>query len=446
MQFTDRTEAGRLLAEHLEHLRSENPVVLGLPRGGVPVAFEVAQALDAPLDVILVRKLGVPYHRELGYGAIGEDGVRVIHEHILQMSRADEGQLAAIERDEEAELRRQAERFRGGRERVPLEGRTAIVVDDGIATGATAAAACRVAQAHGASRVVLAVPVAPPDAVVSLRPEVDELVCLSTPTAFFAVGEWYDDFSQTSDDEVMDLLARATATSAPQGTPNPGSQASGEPEIREVEIPVPQDRVVLTGDICVPDGAPGIVAFAHGSGSSRHSPRNRAVAAALNDAGLGTLLFDLLTLDEELDRANVFDVETLGRRLLEATRMLSGEKVPVGYFGASTGAAAALWAAAAVGTEGADVAAVVSRGGRPDLAGPRLGAVRAPTLLIVGGRDETVIDLNRRAQSRMTCENRLAVVPGATHLFEEPGALETVADLARDWFLDHFATAPTAAR
>ncbi|MFI1963302.1 phosphoribosyltransferase family protein [Streptomyces pathocidini] len=460
--FTDRTEAGRLLAAQLEHLRGERPVVLGLPRGGVPVAYEVARALGAPLDVILVRKLGVPTHRELGFGAIGEDGVRIVHEHIVRMGRVDPASLAAVERTEEAELRRQADRFRRGRPRVELTGRAAVVVDDGVATGATASVACRVAKEHGARRVVLAVPVAPPDAAAGLRAEVDELVCLSTPAAFFAVGEWYEDFSQTSDGEVVELLAQHTEATRSQGGPgNPGSSGhpgnpgnpgdnpgnpgdrignpAPGPVVREVEIPVPSDGVHLTGDLHLPSGAPGVVAFAHGSGSSRRSPRNRAVAAALNRAGLGTLLFDLLTPAEELDRANVFDVQTLARRLAEATRLLRRQhRLPVAYFGASTGAAAALWAASERDPEGRPgVAAVVSRGGRPDLAGDRLRDVRAPTLLIVGGADETVVDLNRQAQSRLRCENRLEVVPGATHLFEEPGALDAVCDLARDWFLGH---------
>jgi len=189
-----------------------------------------------------------------------------------------------------------------------------------------------------------------------------------------------------------------------------------------------------------PENARGIVVFAHGSGSSRHSPRNRYVARVLNEAGLGTLLFDLLTPEEELNRANVFDISLLARRLTEVTSWLraqpSAAGAAVGYFGASTGAAAALWAAA---EPGAGMAAVVSRGGRPDLARPRLAAVTAPTLLIVGGHDEVVLDLNRRAQALLRCENHLAVVPGATHLFEEPGTLDAAAALARDWFISHLA-------
>ncbi|GHC34609.1 phosphoribosyltransferase family protein [Streptomyces cinnamoneus] len=433
MRFIDRVDAGRRLAERLGHLRGENPVVLGLPRGGVPVAFEVARALAAPLDVILVRKLGVPYHRELGFGAIGEGGVRVIRSDIVRMSRIDEDDLVEVERSEEAELARRAERFRAGQPRVPLEGRTAIVVDDGIATGATASAACQVAKAQGAARVVLAVPVAPPDAAAEFRTRVDELICLSTPAAFAAVGEWYHDFAQTSDEEVIELLRRNAEQARENGG---GGDAHGGP----LKLPVDGGRVALAGDLTMPAGAAGLVVFAHGSGSSRLSPRNRAVAQALSDAGLGTLLFDLLTPLEENDRANVFAVEPLARRLTEVTRWLRRrEPVPVCYFGASTGAAAALWAAADAAAAQEPVAAVVSRGGRPDLAGPRLAQVTAPTLLIVGGHDETVLELNRQAAQQLRCENHLAVVPGATHLFEEPGALDTVADLARDWFTTHLA-------
>lgn len=430
--FTDRADAGERLAAALRPLQEERPVVLGLPRGGVPVAFPVARALGAPLDVIVVRKLGVPHHQELGFGAIGEGGVRVISDDIVRSSRVTREDLEAVERAEEAELARRARRFRGDRPRVDLAGRTVIVVDDGIATGATAAAACQVVRAQGAARVVLAVPVAPPDAVARLREETDEVVCLSAPRAFRAVGEWYRDFSQTSDEEVVSLLARAAAGSRPARAV--GSVGAVE-AARSVEVEVDAGGLALAGDLALPEGAGAVVVFAHGSGSSRRSPRNRTVAAGLNRAGLGTLLFDLLTPAEEADRANVFDIEPLAGRLAAATAWLRRRApLPVGYFGASTGAAAALWAASAAD---ADIGAVVSRGGRPDLAGPRLAGVRAPTLLVVGGRDTTVLELNRAAQRELLCETRLEVVPGATHLFEEPGALDEVAALARDWFTRH---------
>ena len=196
---------------------------------------------------------------------------------------------------------------------------------------------------------------------------------------------------------------------------------------------------MLPGHLTVPANALGLVIFAHGSGSSRHSPRNVSVARELRDAGLGTLLFDLLTPDEAFDRANVFDIPLLARRLSLATTWLRSENEgrtrPIGYFGASTGAAAALWAGA---EPDAPVSVVVSRGGRPDLAAPRLEDVRAPTLLIVGGDDHAVLDLNRQAAASLRCERHIEIVPGATHLFEEPGALESVSTLARAWFVGHF--------
>ncbi|GAA4611983.1 phosphoribosyltransferase family protein [Actinoallomurus liliacearum] len=439
MIFIDRIDAGRHLAGRLRHLRGRDLVVVGLPRGGVPVAAEVARALNAPLDVIVVRKLGVPFQPELGMGAIGQDGVRIINEDIVRMAHVSPEELAAVEARERAELERRARRYRGGRARVPLEGRMVIVIDDGIATGSTARAACKVARAQGAARVALAVPVAPPGWTAALQDDADELSCLETPAGFMAIGQWYADFSQPTDEQVAACLRQA-------GGPAPASVLHASPNAdlpRDEEVEIQTGPVRLTGRLTVPEDPRGFVMFAHGSGSSRHSPRNRFVATVLNQVGLGTLLFDLLTVREEVDRANVFDVELLARRLVDTAARLrdlpEAHGLGVGYFGAGTGAAAALWAAA---EPGADVAAVVSRGGRPDLAGPRLAHVTAPTLLIVGGRDEVVLELNRQAQARLRCENGLAVVPDATHLFEEPGALEASAVLAREWFIDHLAPVP----
>jgi putative phosphoribosyl transferase len=448
MGFADRGDAGRRLAARLGHLRGQRVVVVGLPRGGVPVAFEVARALGAPLDVIVVRKLGVPFQPELGMGAIGEGGVRVLNREIIQRGGISADELAAVEARERGELERRAFRYRRGRPRQPLDGCTAVVVDDGIATGSTARAACQVARAQGAARVVLAVPVAPPGWQARLGDVADDLVCVSTPQSFYAIGQFYADFSQTTDSEVTACLERAAAAvpvagpgAAPMG--DPGAAPVDDPPARDEEVGVSVAAVRLAGHLTVPADARGIVVFAHGSGSSRHSPRNRYVAAVLNQAALGTLLFDLLTPDEEADRANVFDIGLLARRLTGVTEWLRGQPgaagLPVGYFGASTGAAAALWAAA---EPGSGIAAVVSRGGRPDLASPRLGSVRAPTLLIVGGRDDVVLGLNSQAQAQLHCENELAVVPGATHLFEEPGTLTTAAELARDWFAGRLMPSP----
>lgn len=200
---------------------------------------------------------------------------------------------------------------------------------------------------------------------------------------------------------------------------------------RAVEIET--DGVRLPGDLALSDGAAAVVVFAHGSGSSRRSPRNIEVADRLHAERLGTLLFDLLTEAESVDQAKVFDIRLLAGRLRDAVHWVRGTnpELPIGLFGASTGAAAALVAAASF----PEIGAIVSRGGRPDLAADALARVSAPTLLVVGERDRDVIELNRQAQARMRCETRLEIVPGATHLFEEPGALERVADLAAGWFV-----------
>ncbi len=449
MQFADRVDAGRRLAERLRDVHGSDVVVLGLPRGGVVVAAEVARVLGAPLDVIVVRKLGVPSRPELGMGAIGEGGARVINEQVMRFEGVTAQDLATVEERERAELDRRAARFRGDRERIRLTGRTVIVVDDGIATGSTARAACRVAREQGAARVVLAVPVAPPDAVAQLRDDVDELVCLDTPAEFFAVGQWYADFRQTTDDEVVACLDGA-ADAAARARAETAARLDG-PAGGDDEVLIECGGVQLPGHLTVAKGARGIVVFAHGSGSTRRSPRNQFVARVLNDAGLGTLLFDLLTADEAMDHEKVFDIELLAGRLTGATAWLRAQPEAlgsrIGYFGASTGAAAALWAAAEPTTvePAAEIAAVVSRGGRPDLAGPRLGAVRAPTLLIVGSEDHHVLDLNRAAQDRLYGESSLAIIPGATHLFEEPGTLHQAAELAREWFVDRLTASASPA-
>ncbi|MDX6250059.1 MAG: putative phosphoribosyl transferase [Kribbellaceae bacterium] len=204
--FADRAEAGRRLGMALESVRADEVVVLGLPRGGVPVAAVVARHLDAPLDVIIVRKLGLPYQPELGLGAVGEGGVRVINEQLLRATGLPLEDLAEVERRESAEVEARALRFRGDREPVALNGRTVILVDDGIATGSTMAAACQVARAGAAAWVVVAVPVGSENGLSRAGAAADEIVCLHTPSRLSSVGEWYRDFSQTSDREVVRLL------------------------------------------------------------------------------------------------------------------------------------------------------------------------------------------------------------------------------------------------
>jgi len=442
MRFLHRRDAGRILADHLvtrRHDLGANIVVLGLPRGGVPVAEEVARALEAPLDVIVVRKLGAPDQPELAVGAIGEDGARVLNHDVMRATHTTAEQLAVVEARERDELAHRVSLFRRARHRASLVGATALIVDDGVATGATARAACQVARASGAARVVLAVPVAAVDWEQRFGGAADELIALNTPEGFWSVGQWYDDFAPVTDDEVVTCLERSGTPSNVRG----GADTTLQDALDE-PVTIDAGGAVVRGHLTVPPEATGVVVFVHGSGSSRHSIRNQYVAEVLQQGGLGTLLFDLLTPDEERQRSNVFDIELLEHRLVDVIAWLRQELARhrpetswvVGLFGASTGAAAALTVAARSST---GVTAVVSRGGRPDLAGDALSSVKVPTLLIVGGHDQAVLELNRTAQARLRGRSELVVVPGASHLFTEPGTLTKAAEAARDWFLDTLA-------
>ncbi len=403
-------------------------------RGGVAVAAEIARALEAPLDVIVARKLGAPFQPELAIGAVARDASFINHS-LIEMTGITTPELERITAAAMAEVRRYEERFREGRPPERVEGRDAIVVDDGLATGATAIAAARTLRKRGPKRIVLAVPACAPQSAGSLEAEVDELLCLTRPYDFYAVGQFYEDFGQVADDEVEALLREAHERGSARDIAM--NAARGE---RAVTIEA--EDAVLQGDLALPEGVRGIVLFAHGSGSGRMSQRNRHVAAALRERGLATLLFDLLTSAEEageLPSSGLrFDIPFLARRLEAAMRWTRSHadlgRLPLAYFGASTGAAAALIAAA----DDPTVAAIVSRGGRPDLAGDALARVRAPTLLIVGGRDREVLELNRGALERLGAQQKeLVIVPGATHLFEERGALDEVVRLAADWLVRH---------
>ena len=436
MPFTDRRDAGRQLARLLEHHRGDDVLVLGLPRGGVPVAYEVATRLGAPLDVMVARKLGAPSYPEFGIGAVAP-GVRVLDEESVRALGVSARELDRIAHGELREMERRFLAYRGEARMPDVRARTVVLVDDGLATGVTARAALRSLRAQRPRRLVLAIPVCAPQTARAMREECDEVVYVEAHEDFRAVGLWYDDFRQTTDEEVLALLDEARA-----------GVAEAIQEACPARIPVAGGRV-LNADLVIPRRARAVVVFAHGSGSGRHSPRNRHVAEEFQRAGLGTLLVDLLTPEEEAADVRTrhfrFDVGMLSARVVAAVDWLKAQPfargLAVGVFGASTGAAAALRAAA---MRPGVVGAVVSRGGRPDLAGPDLGRVEAATLLLVGGRDEEVLALNMDAlrDLRGTLEKDVVVIPGATHLFEEEGALDEVARLAAGWFAQHLDAAP----
>ncbi|MCL2726160.1 MAG: phosphoribosyltransferase [Polyangiaceae bacterium] len=452
--FRDRVDAGRTLAQALERFRHEDIVVIGLPRGGVVVAYEIAHALAAPLDVCVVRKLGAPMEPELGIGAVAEGGAIYVNRDMMRLAAVSDEELGALVAEKNREVDERVRRLRRGMTPIDFRSKTVLVVDDGVATGGTVQAALRHLRTIGAHRLVLAVPVGASESLRDLAPLADEIICPYPEDNFVAVGLWYDDFAATTDDDVVALLSHARADHARGERPSVLATRKSDRVLahttRDVEIALPSGRGSMGGTLDVMPDARGLVAFAHGSGSSRYSVRNRYVAGELQRSKIATLLFDLLTEEEErTDRVTAalrFDIGLLASRLVIATDWLLSETstrgLKLGYFGASTGAAAALVAAS---RRSAAVTSLVSRGGRPDLAGDVLPLVSTPTLLVVGGDDTEVLELNREAFNRLRCEKSIEVVPGASHLFEEPGTLEIAAHLAARWFCGHFAEGERAA-
>jgi putative phosphoribosyl transferase len=430
MIFNNRQEAGRLLASHLHNYKEQkNTIVLGLARGGFVVAFELAQALLLPLNVVVPRKIGAPGMPELAIGSIMETGEVVYNDSIIHTLGISQEYIHQEIKKEQATIQKRLALYRQHAPLPNLKNQTVILVDDGVATGATmlvVVKAMRQAQAH---QVIVAIPVASDDALEMIEEVADEVYCIYHQENFGGVGFYYRNFSQTEDGEVIKLLEKA-------------NKQIRERSSLEQAIQISIDPIRIEGILSIPKDAQALILFAHGSGSSRFSPRNQFVAKLLNEKKLATLLIDLLTNEEELidqyTRQFRFDIERLTKRLLSVTNWLSKnadtQHLAIGYFGSSTGAASALMAAAEKETK---VFAIVSRGGRPDLALAYLKQVQSPTLLIVGGLDKEVIELNRQAYSELSCEKKLEIIPHATHLFEETGALEEVARLAAEWFLTH---------
>lgn len=422
LPFHDREDAAIRLADALAHYRSARPVVLAIPRGAVPMGRIIANALHGDLDVVLVRKLGAPGNPEFAIGAIDERGRVMLDEISIERAGASRDYLQQEAKRQLALIRERRQLYTGGRPGIALAGRTVIVVDDGLATGATMLAALHAVRALQPARLICAVPVGARESIAQVAAVADEVVCLATPTPFGAVGFYYRVFDQVEDAAVAEALQASRY-------PAPPTQALRRPVL------IRTDQVQLNGDFTSPASPQGLVVFAHGSGSSRLSARNRFVAEAMNRKGFATLLFDLLTPQEDRDHATRFNIPLLAKRLQAALDWARHESEPrnspIALFGASTGAAAALVVAA---QRPQDVAAVISRGGRTDLAGrAALAQVRVPTLLIVGGADPEVLQLNRAAKAVLGSNAELLVVPGATHLFEEPGALEEVAMLSSQW-------------
>ena len=424
LPFADRSEAGRRLAERVRPLAVNDPLVLALPRGGVPVGAELARRLDADFDVLMVRKIGLPGRPETGVGAIAEDGRVLFDDRALARMRIPRQALSDTVAAERDELDRRRRVYRGERSGPRIAGRDCVVVDDGVATGGTARAALRMVRQAGPSQLILAVPVAAPEAVEALREDVDELVVLSAPDNFHAVGEWYRDFDQLSDGHVTAILAE-------YGRVHPRAEASRGVRVRA-------GRVYLDGDLTVPAVLRGAVVLAAGEG--RSDPRWRAISSALQRAGYATLVLDLLTGEERDSGSGGADTAVQGERLSAAVtwlrRATDAADGPLGVVGSGNAAPAALVTAA---ERPEDVAAVVVHGGRIDLAEPSLAEVRAPVLVLLESRDSFVRELGEWARGRMGGPTDLRVMSGAEQLLHGAQEWRRVAVETLDWFDRHVA-------
>jgi predicted phosphoribosyltransferase/alpha-beta hydrolase superfamily lysophospholipase len=413
-RFKNRQDAGRALADALRTKGYTDPVVLGIPRGGVPVAAEVATALGGTLSVVVARKLRAPGQPELAIGAVTADGSAWINEEIADAAGTDSRYLEREQAAQVAEARHREELFDGHR-RPPVEGRVVIIVDDGLATGATAIAAARSMRAGGAARVILAVPVAPPGSVRRLQAEVDEVVCPRQEEDFWAIGEFYDDFRQVDDREVKAILDRWAAAST---------------ETREARAR--RDGIELAARLRLPGGNAPYVTFVHGLGSSKDSPRNVVIAERLVDEGIATVLFDLNGHgDSTRDRSESLATYVRDLAAVEAwARTQPGiDASRHAIAGSSMGATIAL-AAVLEGSAAAD--ALVLRA--PPIGAEDYRGLSTPTLLIVGSRDSLVVDA--REAARVCPAVELHVVEGATHLFEEEGTLEEATALTTSWLAE----------
>ncbi|VEG56532.1 putative phosphoribosyltransferase [Mycolicibacterium aurum] len=399
----------RRLATKLAALRNEDVVVLGIPRSGVPIAFSLAESLGAPLDVLAACALTLPFDPGVAFGAVAEDGVRVLNRTVVDQTGASAGEIEDVISVATTELNRRVGLYRPGHVRADLKGRVAVVVDSDLTSGAKAAAACRAARDRGASRVIFAAPEGSPPVVEALRTEADEVICLETPPFYFYATSQEGDRRRrrTTDADVVALLDRARKRSA------------------EAPVILTVAGAKLEGTLSVPENACGLLLFAH-SGAICNSMHSKYMAKSLNDAGFATVLLDLSTPVDVAGRSDMFAIGLLADQLVDVTVWRGDHPevagLPVGYFGTGTGAGAAL---AAAGSTRASVQSVVSRGSRPDLA---------------GGPDEMTLQFNERARAAISCECTIAEVPRAGQRFDRPGALDQLAELARDWFIGHLSS------
>lgn len=433
--FRNRIDAGRRLAEALRGYQRSDAVVLGIPRGGVPVAAEVARILGLPLDVVVARKLGAPGQPELAIGAVTANGGLYLNQDLIRDLRVDQAYLDHEVERKCAEARDREGRFRGGRPGPALAGRIVIVVDDGLATGATIRAAVQSVRHAGPEKLIVAVPVGAPESCASLRGDVDELVCLWAPDYFMAVGQFYDDFSPTEDDEVERILRAASSHTPATDTP------------REITFRNSSGRR-LAGTLLLPRSVerPPVVVFAHGFNSSRRSSRNLMIAERLVASGLAAFLIDFTGHGDSDGEIREATVKQMADDLRSAIDHISAESAVdagrIGLSGSSSGGIVSVLEAARDERVRVLVLRSVPAG---DLFEPA-ARIRATTLVIAGEADIPIVEEDRALAEVIDGPHHFEVIPHAGHLFDGPGEMERVSDLSVNWFVSHLraSTRPTA--
>jgi predicted phosphoribosyltransferase/pimeloyl-ACP methyl ester carboxylesterase len=423
--FQDREDAGRQLASLVKERGLEHPLVLGIPRGGVPVAAEVARAVRGDLGVVVARKLRSPWQPELAIGAVASDGTSYINDELARDTGADAKYLEEERKYQAEEARRREEAF-NGRRRGDVRGRDVVIVDDGIATGATAIAAIRSMKAAGARKVVLAVPVGPRSTIQEMRAEADDVICVSVEDDFYAIGQFYVDFSAFEDARVKAVLDGFVAQTA-----------GADPRSAIVS----RGQVRLAAVLSTPpgNGPWPCVVFVHGLGSGKDSPRNVVISEHLLDAGIATVLFDLSGHGESSAAESGLDDYVADLRAVYEWAREQPEVDPtrIGVAGSSLGAAVAIRA-----TKERLIAPATLVLRAPPMDQPDLEGMSVPVLVIVGSEDPLMPDVRRAAEAVPGV--RLSVVEGAGHLFEEAGALEAVLAVTVDWCRAQFHTASVA--
>ncbi len=418
VRFGDRADAGRRLGERLSLLRSADAVVLGVPPGGVPVAFEVARRLGAPLDVVGVVPVSAPLQPNLTIGAVGEYGVYLLNRRLTDRLSVSRSWLYQEITQTAARLQNATLRLRANRPAVTLRDRTVILVADAVGGSMMIRTAAKVARRRGARQVVLATPVISVGAEARLRRDMDRVVCLQEVTDSSALTHCYDQAGPVSDRKIRRLLAVAAGT---------------QPDIA-CRITVPAGDTRLHGILTVPMGAVGLVVLVAGALRTT-SPLNRAMAAHFDRDGLATLLLDLVGPHEAVPPEPAIDAPAMARRLAAATsRAVERPELaalPIGYFGSESGAATALIAAAGP----PPVSAVVCCAGQTDPAAEWLRWISAPTMFIAGGWDTQVLEANRRARKSLRCESAVEVMSGTAQSLDEPAVRARIADLSATWLL-----------